>query len=475
VVCGSCLTTSTQTERPQPVRQRKATLRARVNGDLSLRFTAEALTSYAGLEIFRRYLQRIRLSARLRHHLRGVDPGGDFTSIGVIRLVIALVVVGGRRLRHLQYLDRDPVVLRFAGLTVVPSARTVSRWLRRCKSSVRAALLRASAELVADTVVPLKLPCLTVDVDGTVCSTGLQVERAQRGFNPHRRKVPSYYPITAYLAQTGHILRVKNRSGNVHDGKASMDFFRDVVRQIRETMGGVPIEFRLDGAFFRREILAWLESRAEYAIKVPFYHWVGLKALIQERRRWRWIGPDLQAFEARVWLEPWNREQRVVLFRRKVWHQSPKNYQLDLFDPSNGHWEYSAVTTNKTIGMHELWHFMAGRGAHEKELSELKNGFAFDTIPTQSYAANSTWQILVVLAHNLVTSFQIATRATRRPPSRKSTAIFDIQSVRTLRYELLSRAGILQHPAGRATLTLSRNLPTRRLFETIVDRLAHAA
>jgi hypothetical protein len=28
-----------------------------------------------------------------------------------------------------------------------------------------------------------------------VVSTGLQVKRAFRGFNPHHRKVPSYYPI----------------------------------------------------------------------------------------------------------------------------------------------------------------------------------------------------------------------------------------------------------------------------------------
>ena len=45
---------------------------------------------------------------------------------------------------------------------------------------------------------------------------GLQVERAFRGFNPHQRKVPSYYPIMAHLAETTHILRVKTRSGNVH-------------------------------------------------------------------------------------------------------------------------------------------------------------------------------------------------------------------------------------------------------------------
>jgi hypothetical protein len=301
------------------------------------------------------------------------------------------------------------------------------------------------------------------------------VQRARRGYNPHHRKVPSFYPITAYLAQTGHILRVKNRSGNVHDGKASMDFFRLVVAQIRTTLGNVPLEFRLDGAFFRRDILTWLESRAEYAIKVPFWHWVGLKALIEQRRRWTWVGPNLQAFESKVWLQPWQRRERVVIYRKKVWHKSPKNYQLDLFDPSNGHWEYSAIATNKTIDMCALWLFMAGRGAHEKALAELKTGLAFDSIPSMNYAANSAWQILVVLAHNLITNFQIATRATRRRRTPKATAIFDLKSIRSLRYELFNRAGILQRPNGRATLTLSKNLPTRRLFETIADKLAAAA
>ncbi|MBE3134048.1 MAG: hypothetical protein IMZ55_11280 [Acidobacteria bacterium] len=46
----------------------------------------------------------------------------------------------------------------------------------------------------------LDLATLTIDVDGTVVSTGLQVERAFRGFNPRHRKVPSYYPIMGWCA-----------------------------------------------------------------------------------------------------------------------------------------------------------------------------------------------------------------------------------------------------------------------------------
>ena len=156
-------------------------------------------------------------------------------------------------------------------------------------------------------------------------------------------------------------------------------------------------------------------------------------------------------------------------------HESPKNFQLDLFDPDDGHWEYSAITTNKPLGLKALWKFMAGRGTHEKVLAQLKNGYAFDTIPTRNFAANSTWQILSVLAHNLITNFQIALAASPRRTSSKRRSLFVLRTIHTLRYELLGRAGIVRHPEGRPTLTLAPNLPTQKLFERIVAKLASAA
>ena len=50
-----------------------------------------------------------------------------------------------------------------------------------------------------------------------------------------------------------------------------------------------------------------------------------------------------------------------------------------------------------------------GRGNHEKTIAQLKSGLAFHTVPTLTYAANSAWQQLVVLTHNLLTNFQIET------------------------------------------------------------------
>ena len=91
--------------------------------------------------------------------------------------------------------------------------------------------------------------------------------------------------------------------------------------------------------------------------------------------------------------------------------------------PDDGCYEYSAITSNLDYTLANLWHFMAGRGAHEKTIAQLKSGLAFHTVPTLAYAANSAWQQLVALTHNLLTNFQIDTGAERRRRSRKRTAL----------------------------------------------------
>src|SRR2546427_11838109 len=154
--------------------------------------------------------------------------------------MLGMMMVGARRLSHVRHLVGDPVIARFCGLRALPGDRTLSRWLGRCSARVRAALQTFNGELVAEALRPLNLRRVTIDVDGTVVSTGLQVERAFRGFNPHRRKVKSYYPIIAHVAQTGHVLRVRNRSGNVHHSKASPPFLRDLFPQGWRGCGPLP-------------------------------------------------------------------------------------------------------------------------------------------------------------------------------------------------------------------------------------------
>src|SRR5262245_55899537 len=180
-------------------------LRRVVKRDLAIEFVPQQLTSYGGLELLRRYVQRLDLAERLRRACAAL--GGDYSGASLSLLIVALLYAGARRLEHTRYLGGDPLITRFCGLAQVPTPRTVSNWLQRFTQERLQPLVQLNQELVADTIARLKLPRLTIDVDGTVVRTGATVAWAFRGFNPHHRKDPSYYPLVAHLAQTGHILR----------------------------------------------------------------------------------------------------------------------------------------------------------------------------------------------------------------------------------------------------------------------------
>lgn len=448
-----------------------ASLRRMIKGKLRVEFVHQELTSYSGLELLRRYVRQHDLPSRL--HAACETTGGDYGGGRLALLILALFYVGARRLEHLRYVADDPLIARFCGLGRLPTARTVGHWLRQFTQTTLAPLVQLNHALVTDTLTRLGLPRLTIDVDGTVVRTGATVGWAFRGFNPHHRKDPSYYPLLAHVAQTGHILRVKNRPGNVHDSTQSVAFLREVIGGLRTAFGRrLPLEFRMDAAFFQRDVLRLLAARGcAYAIKVGYWHWLPLKQLAAERARWLPVAPNVTGFFHDLHIPQWDLRLRVMLYRKHVAHESPKNFQLDLFTPDDGHFEYAAVATNLPLDLPALYAFICGRGAQEKTIAELKGEFALDVVPTRHYGANSAWQQLSVLAHNLIRSFQLDTLAVPKPRSRKRTYAYLIRSMRTLRFLLVTRAGRLTRIGGRHVLRLSHNPATEALYASIDHRL----
>jgi hypothetical protein len=187
------------------------------------------------------------------------------------------------------------------------------------------------------------------------------------------------------------------------------------------------------------------------------------------------VAPEVTGFTVPLAVTPWHTTLAVTIYRKRVQHRSPKHYQLDLFDPNDGHYEYSAVASNLRFSIRALWHLMCGRGGQEKTIGPLTGGLALHSIPTNAYAANSAWQQLVVLAHNLLTNFQIETGALCRPLSRKRTVRPLLHTVQTLRFVLFHRAALLLRPQGGAVLRLTDNAETKKTFTRIDKALAQAA
>ncbi len=452
---------------------RKRSIRGRVKGELPIEFTDEPLTAHAGLELFQRFLGQSGFVAKLEAIFADRRFDSDYGSLRMALATIGLLLVGGSRLRHLEVLARDPLFRRFARLLRVPHERTLSRWLKETTSFYRDRLQVLLREIAFATFLGSELCRVTLDLDGTVIRTGDCVEGAERGFNPHHPKDPSYYPLTAHLAQTGQFLGVWNRPGNVNDSVDAVAHLEELIDATRARLGAVPLEVRLDGAFCQKAVFEVLEaSGVEYALRVPMWQWLGVREKIAARKRWKRLGPRLQAFSLVHRIDKWSRTERIVVFRKHVSGKSRKNFQLDLFSPDDGHYEYSMVATNKPVSERAVWAFMAGRGGHEKTLAEVKQHLAFGTVATNDWDANSTWQLLSAMTHNLVRQFQIETGAAKRPNGRKRTYRFRLPSVRTLRFELIHLPARIARPSGKNALRIAAAPSSRKRIRAIERKLA---
>jgi Transposase DDE domain group 1 len=458
------------------VRLRKGSIRGRVKSDLPIVFTEEKLSAYGGIELFRRFLDRSGFCDRLQRIFSIRQFDGDYGSFRVTLALIGMLLLGGTRLRHLSMLERDALFLRFARLQRLPTDRTVSNTLKETTHAMREGLGELLREVAYDTAGAEGLSRITLDTDGTVLRAGLFAEGAERGFNPHHPKDKSYYPLTVHLAQTGQLLSIVNREGNVHDSERALETLRFVVEDVRRELTPRHLEARFDGAFFRRDILEYLQgSGIEYAIKAPLWDWLDTRKIIAQRTRWKPIRPGLQGFYTKLVIAKWNLTLKIAIYRKHVSHRTRKNFQLDLFDPADGHYEYSSAATNKRCGLRTLWDFMAGRGGHEKTLCELKQHVAFDTIPTRDWDANSTWQLISALTHNVFRQFQIATTAAQRKNGPKRTYRWMLESLRTFRYEILNLPAKLARPEGRGELRIAAGEATQQRILDILDALPETA
>jgi hypothetical protein len=254
----------------------------------------------------------------------------------------------------------------------------------------------------------------------------------------------------------------------------AVERLEELLAEVRERLGPVPIEVRLDSAFCQKAILELLTaSRVEYAIKMPMWRWLEVQGRIRDRKSWKRVNASIDAFAMPLRIEQWKRTERVVIFRKRISGKPAKHFQLELYQPDDGYYEYSMVATNKVCHEASLWAFMAGRGGHENTLGELKSGLAFGSVVTQDWDANSAWQILNALTHNLVRDFQLhAGIATEKKNSRKRTARRLFRTMRTLRFEWIHLPARVARPAGRAQLRIAAEPKTRERIDQAMQKLA---
>jgi hypothetical protein len=458
------------------VKSSKAQFHARVHRVPELRFEDQRLTSHAGLVLLQALFRRISLHDQLQRCFVHLNKG---LIVGLPKVTMVLIVhlmLGYRRLRDLDRYREDPLVRRCLGVRRMPHVSTVSRALMRADRIAVAKVQQLNRNLVLDRLQQEALARVTLDFDGSVISSGRYAEGLAVGYNAKKKGQRSYYPLFATVAQTGQVLEVLHRSGNVHDSHGALMFMRDCITAVRERLPGVTVESRKDAAFFADEIVSFLDrARVEFTISVPFERFPQLKQMIESRRRWRRLDGEWDYFETSWAPGCWSRRYRVLLLRHRVRTLNREPIQLELFVPHQQGYEFKAVITNKQGSAKHILLFHNGRGMQENLFSELKGQCQMDYVPTRRLAGNQLYFLSAVVAHNLFREMEMIRNAVHRFTTAKRAALWVFQEAATIRQRLILRAGRLTRPQGRLCLTMSGNEVVRRDFLDYLDSLKRAS
>jgi hypothetical protein len=454
----------------------KAHIHRRVYAIPQLRFEDQRLSSFSGLVIAQTLFQKLDLRARLKrcfHHIRH-HPIVGFEVMAL--LLVVHLMLGYRRLREMERYKDDPLVLRLLGLRRLPDVSTVTRRLAQVDRESIVHIRQMNRELVLQPLATATLARLTMDFDGSVLSTARFAEGSAVGFNKEKKGARSYYPLFCTIAQTGQVLDMAHRPGNVHDSHGAEAFIQSRIHDVRQHLPDAKLEARLDSAFFADKIVDLLDCEGvEFTISVPFERFAELKALVEGRERWRHLDGTWSYFETRWSPKCWEQDFRFLFIRQKVKKQSKEPVQLDLFRPHEMGYEFKVVVSNKRSSARNVLRFHNGRGAQENVFGELKSQCQMNYVPVRRLAGNQLYLMASVLSHNLLRTLQMELAPPERKTSEKRSPLWIFQEAATIRQHLLHRAGRLTRPCGRLRLTMSGNEATRQTFLDYLKALGAAA
>jgi hypothetical protein len=163
------------------------------------------------------------------------------------------------------------------------------------------------------------------------------------------------------------------RSGNSYTTNNFLSFLEDTLEKLK---GKNVRLIRADSGFYSKEILDYLENRAEainYIIAVKFYRPIKLK--LDYERTWLKLGEEIEIAEATYQADNWDTPRRLVMARQHM-NKRPNacGKQLTLFPEEHQYrdYRYSCFITNMKLSAKMIYDLYRNRADAENRIKELK-------------------------------------------------------------------------------------------------------
>ena len=431
---------------------------------IAIGFTDQRLSPHAGSATFWSWLRPLGWD----RHLAGALPHRLPTSNNhLLPLEKALAFIHGllcdaRKLTHVAYLRRDPVVPELIGVRRVASQSALSRFFQDFASA--GANLRCFRRLWHWGLdrLPSAKEGYTLDLDSTRLlhedghQEGVAVGYTRQGLKP------CLHPLLAVIAEVRLVAQLWLRPGNTSCGGNVTAFFLDLwenlPRQLR--LRGV----RADAGFCLPELLGLWEQ-----LRLPYVVVAQLSQPIQKliRGDLPWTTTEVPGTEVAEWEYQsvnWPHPRRLVLIRHRVREPEDTRVGKRLLDVPG--YRFQALVTSLPAATHPplaVWRYYNGRCDCENVIRELREGFALPTLCLEKFWASEAALSLATLTYNLCVLFQ------------RHLGWQQKVTIHSLRFWLFVTAGTLSYPQGKTTIKLAVPVRERawwhRLWQKILSPL----
>jgi hypothetical protein len=373
-------------------------------GRIALKPSEEALTPYAGLVPFAAFLKHMGTVETLAatFPVKRTSPNAKPVA-DIVHSFMLTALADGRRFTHVERLREDPTLNELFGMESTVGPDTIRRLFASMKSEQASAWL-SSASAPLWQMLPDKL---ILDWDSTVQTKYGQQEGTAIGYNPGKPGRRSVHPLVASAAGTRLCVAYRHRDG---DTVTSTQWAEAMEEAQRHLPAGKIWLNRGDIGLGNEAVMSWHESapgRPHYLFRLKLTK--NVRKAIHALPESHWQGPcqagTWQVAEARVKLDGWTSERRVVV-ARKTQGKAPASEQGELWK-INAH-EYAAYVTDLGIETLNAWQVQAtyrDRADAENVFDEVKNQWGFNGFMSAKKAISATAAQLLLLVYNLWTLY----------------------------------------------------------------------
>jgi len=411
---------------------------------IAIEFTNQRLSPHAGSATFWGWMRGRDWIKRLAEALPHPWPTSNNHLLPIEKALAFMhgLLCEARKLTHVAYFRRDPILPELIGIRRVASQSVLSRFFQGFDSAGNN--LRCFRPLWHWSMdrLPSGKEGYTLDLDSTRLlhedghQQGVAVGYTKKGLKP------CLHPLLGVLAEVRLVAQFWLRAGNASCAGNAAAFFLDLVENLPRHIRLKAV--RADSGFCVSELLdLWEQWGLPYVVAAQLN--VPIQQLIKKGLQWHATEiPGTEVAELELQYKNWSRPRRLVLIRHKLEEPEDTRAGKKLLDVPG--YRFQGLVTSLPRTTHSalaVWRFYNGRADCENVIKELREGFALPTLCLSSFWATEAALSLATLTYNLSVLFQ------RHLGWQKKVTIH------SLRFWLFVTAGALSYPRGKTTIKLA--------------------